>query len=324
MARILILALVSVALGIRSGPQLQVGVDSITAVFHGKEVPNIAEHHPVKPRREQPLSLIESNLSDEVSTPCRNGQTLWKETGKVLGKGANGIVSEVSSDGTSVYALKQPLDQHAAADNKKEMQIMTDASSCSNVLPLTDGRPCVEKAGTNQRLMYSYVAPEMKGDLLTWLRAVSFIRRKHCGKTVLKQVYFGLKCLHASGWIHGDLKSDNIFYQGEDSEGCPTGLVLADFGLSAQIGSIRNKFNSKYFDASSHLPSSLFRDQEDTLKIQVDENHIRMSEGVDMCSFAMMMYFNFGMTVDGGAMELFTGGRGGCGPMGPGRQKPLP
>mmetsp|Transcript_57772 Transcript_57772/g.104034 ORF Transcript_57772/g.104034 Transcript_57772/m.104034 type:complete len:323 (-) Transcript_57772:25-993(-) len=322
MARILILALVSVALGIRSGPQLQVGVDSITAVFHGKEVPNIAEHHPVKPRREQPLSLIESNLSDEVSTPCRNGQTLWKETGKVLGKGANGIVSEVSSDGTSVYALKQPLDQYAAADNKKEMQIMTDASSCSNVLHLTDERPCVDKGWTNERLMSAYVAPEMKGDLLSWVRSVNNTQRAHCAQAVFKQLWDGLSCLHASGWIHGDFKEDNVFYQGEDREGCPAGVVLADFGLSEKIGSITGKFLAEDYQGSSHLPSSMFKGKRDYLNIAEGYDAVKVTPSIDLCSLAEMMWFTYGLEVGGPASMV--GGEGECGPMGPGRKERLP
>ena len=130
----------------------------------------------------------------------------------------------------------------------------------------------------------------------------------------------GLDCMHKSGYMHGDLKPDNILFEDFDDDGCPTGVQLADFGISSELSSLQDKFDGDYFMGSWHLPGAVFTDVKDPLNLSKGEFFIP-DRRIDECSFALLMFRFFKRRVPSIVKDL---GKGACGPMGPGRKLMMP
>ena len=218
--------------------------------------------------------------------------------------------------------------QQGKAVMEHEAQVMLAANqhSCSHVIPLITPAPCVD--GKQQH--YSFVTTLLPYDLFKWRnQQTSRVKLQHCYPVVARAVYDGLKCLHASGYIHWDLKDDNILFKDFDADGCPSGIVLGDLGLAQQIGSSIYKFAASNYAGSSHLVASLFDGQSDPLGIntmvRVRGTYVNgaiVQAKIDYCSWAMMVTYIFGLPEDKDLTKML--GKGSCGPMGPGRRKLYP
>eukprot|EP00746_Dinoflagellata_sp_MGD_P027600 gnl/MRDRNA2_/MRDRNA2_165130_c0_seq1.p1 gnl/MRDRNA2_/MRDRNA2_165130_c0~~gnl/MRDRNA2_/MRDRNA2_165130_c0_seq1.p1 ORF type:complete len:253 (+),score=20.64 gnl/MRDRNA2_/MRDRNA2_165130_c0_seq1:40-798(+) len=124
-----------------------------------------------------------------------------------------------------------------------------------------------------------------------------------------------MKGLHKAGYIHGDIKTDNILYAGVDTRGCPTGLRLTDFGLSFRIGSQQSKYDRSYYAGSWHLPACLFEGQVcQLLGVSSSYSKFIADERIDYCSYTDLM------VTFGPAPKLISAKGGNCGPMGPNRR----
>ena len=218
--------------------------------------------------------------------------------------------------------------QQGKAVMEHEAQVMLAANqhSCSHVIPMITPAPCLD--GKQQH--YSFVTTLLPYDLFKWRnQQTSRVKLQHCYPVVAKAVYDGLKCLHASGYIHGDLKDDNILFKDFDADGCPSGIVLGDLGLAQKIGSSIYKFHASNYAGSSHLVASLFDGQSDPLGIntmvRVQGTYVNaaiVQAKIDYCSWAMMVTYIFGLPEDKDLTKML--GKGSCGPMGPGRRKLYP
>ena len=131
----------------------------------------------------------------------------------------------------------------------------------------------------------------------------------------------GLDCMHGSGYMHGDLKPDNILFEDFDDDGCPTGVQLADFGISRKLSSLEGKFDGAYFMGSWHLPGTVFTRVEDPLKLSKGKSFFTPDRRIDECSFALLMFRFFKRRVSSIVKDV---GKGACGPMGPGRKLMMP
>ncbi|OLP77226.1 hypothetical protein AK812_SmicGene42735, partial [Symbiodinium microadriaticum] len=140
---------------------------------------------------------------------------------------------------------------------------------------------------SNELMSASYIAPEMKGDLHHWVhgpfKELDKATRQMCAERVIRQLFSGMLCLHEAGYIHGDLKGDNVFYEGLDRDGCPTGVVLADFGSSMKVGLPMQRYSKRYYEGSGHLPGSIFTGIKDTLEIGRGMYHAIASTDIDKC-----------------------------------------
>lgn len=71
----------------------------------------------------------------------------------------------------------------------------------------------------------------------------AFLRHSRPGlawlQALLKRVLDGLSAIHRAGLVHGDLTAANILLPGRD----PAQALICDFGLAAEIGSIRSGFD---------------------------------------------------------------------------------
>ena len=134
--------------------------------------------------------------------------------------------------------------------------------------------------------------------------------------------------MHEAGYMHGDLKPDNVLFEDFDADGCPKGIQLADFGLSHELGKPHIKFPKQYYNISWHEAGTVFNGVKDpfklTTKVEVNgkyKMHYVVDSRLDECSFAMLMYELFNERVPSIQEHL---GKGACGPMGPERGLMMP
>ena len=295
------------------------------------------EHEPFLPQKPRAAETAETaaagtpgNLMEtgQLDGECSKEDEVWTLTGKELGKGRNVSVVEVKGKHhKGRYALKEALDDHGVEDVKNEMAVMSAAMrhSCPAVMRLTEEAPCIKDGkwfGKSSKKAAAYVSPEMQGDLFSWMK--HNIRRFYCSSRMVQQVAQGMHCLHSAGYIHGDLKSDNMFYKELDEEGCPSGIVLAGFRLSKKVNEIVGTYDGQYFSGSDHLPDSLFDGHEDSLHIRVPGTTASYyaDPKIDYCSLSAWAYFNFkipgNIENSGTVWNIENTGipYHGCGPMG--------
>jgi len=125
-----------------------------------------------------------------------------------------------------------------------------------------------------------------------------------------------ITCLHrgGKGYLHGDLKGDNIYYTKLDDFQCPIGLKIADFGLSSRLGTTEEKYSSKYWNSAGHMPAFVFRHMEKVDPLSKvpgavsTKTHFVVLNLIDWCSYAFMMFIDFGLDVMGSKFD--------CGMMG--------
>ncbi|CAE8617748.1 unnamed protein product, partial [Polarella glacialis] len=149
---------------------------------------------------------------------------------------------------------------------------MEASAGCRHVLHVGDTRPCVD----GEELRGAFVMVKMAGDLNKWLR-------------LAKQLADGLQCLHSAGYVQGDFLAQNVFYEALDDMKCPSGLRVADFGLSVPIGADRHS----YFAA--RLYKMRMRDSKypwfglpSTWRFKVDPS-------IDWCEYSFLMHEHFRM-----------------------------
>lgn len=82
---------------------------------------------------------------------------------------------------------------------------------------------------------------------LTYMMAIraSYVR-SHLTSAVVSKISARDRHILGGKYLHNDLKEDNVLFEDLDNDGCPIGLVLADFGMSAKIGSKTSDLASRY------------------------------------------------------------------------------
>merc|ERR1712224_1108726 len=95
----------------------------------------------------------------------------------------------------------------------------------------------------------------------------------------------GLRCLWKAGYIHGDLKADNVLYEGVDPEQCPSGVRLTDFGLSRERGLPMVTYSTDFYEEATHLPEFLFTHE---------ESEVEATSKIDICSLKTLMVEDIG------------------------------
>lgn len=275
---------------------------------------------PQKSGWDHPLTSESSALLDTTnikSAEC-DGNILWKsgirwKSGPFLGAGCGGTIMQVTTSNTDMskqYAMKMPsgdINCGAAQVIHKEAQIMKETTErfwtgrypeCQHVAPLFDSTPCLDDV----LIKGAYVSLKMEVDLQGWYNRYAHRNehiQKECRGSIAQQLADGLRCLHIAGkhgYMHGDVKMDNILVESIDPVTfCPEGLRLIDFGHSHARGSRVPKHSEEYFSTSRHLPDSVFQDASDSLFLTVESNPdmFYASSQVDWCSFAYLMNSNF-------------------------------
>jgi len=313
------------------------------ALLKGFLLDGVGLDPPQKPEQDRPSTSESSAMLDTTSIRCE-GNRRWETgirwtAGPSLGTGEGGNIFQVTANNTNKskqYAIKTPHwhNQSSSQDIDHEAMIMqaTTAlfrtghnSKCQHVAPLFDPTPCLDDVLI---LTGAYVTLKMEMDLQKWYKNYAQWNehvRKECQGTIARQLAYGLSCLHtagAHGFMHGDLKMDNVLVESIDLDtGCPRGLRLIDFGLSHALGSVVKKHRQVFFKGSAHLPDSVFEGAPDTLSLtlETNPNMFYASSHIDWCSYVYIMNSKFHYTPPRNAFKIAKATS--CGRMGVGRQR---
>lgn len=149
---------------------------------------------------------------------------------RVLGEGANGRVYLVS-EGDKPYAMKMGFD---TADHQSEINALTALSRSGRFRHFLRDVDDYEREGKQYPF---YVMRWIRGEHLA-----AFIEKRGQDWVgpIGRQLLLRLDELHASGWIFGDLKLDNVLAVGYGE------IELVDFGGATQIGRAVRQFTEMY------------------------------------------------------------------------------
>lgn len=290
---------------------------------------------PETPRLAPISSAPSSMIQSELPPSCDDAR--WTSGFKTLGKGAYGSVHTVQDNKRSLmmsgkkqrfYAAKIPS-KGGEEEARREIEVLTKTKelNCLHVLKLVEKDPCMKVSGKDYLFKDSFVVDLLPSDLRQ-IRSSEGTLPAKCFRPVFDAIRSGLDCLHKAGYIHGDLKADNVLFEATDADGCPTGIQLADFGLSKKIGEFTPKFPFPFYLRCYHEPATMFEQIPDTFNVSAwkpyggrQKWHFQAEPRLDECSFALLMYRLFGERVPEIQEEL---GRGACGPMGPQRVLEMP
>ena len=142
-------------------------------------------------------------------------------TGHFISSGAQGKVSLFYDDDDKTdFAVKVFECEYSFQNEKGALEALGD---CSNIVKLYNPPDDLHIPSSSLELVYY-----SNGDLLTFLEKLQ-VRglREDMAKYILKQILMGCKNAHDRGYIHRDIKLENIFL---DDYYCPH---VGDFGLAS-------------------------------------------------------------------------------------------
>ena len=122
---------------------------------------------------------------------------------RLLGKGAYGEVWKCLHDEESV-AVKIVVERSAIEHSSRELEALSALVGHRNVLQL------IEAVNTDTRL---FIVTEYAqgGDLLHYMqRNSSKPMSENMARKVFRQLVSGLASIHQQGWVHRDIKLENI------------------------------------------------------------------------------------------------------------------
>jgi len=150
-----------------------------------------------------------------------------------IGQGAVGTIFQAEDSVGNVVAIKEmTLNEKQKQALYAEVSILKALGSHQNIVILFESYKAADKIWMVMELMDG-------GDLTSILTKYPEIQLNETQITRLTvDVLFGLAYIHSQGFIHRDIKSDNVLLnmRGE--------VKIADFGFSAKITAERDKRNS--------------------------------------------------------------------------------
>jgi len=164
----------------------------------------------------------------------------WKMQTKSLGTGTYGAVQQVKNAQGKQYAIKSVLKAANRSELENEITALRHFERCPGVVKMIDESPCDE---TGQRIKDAYVMELYQQDLHTYMHSNLI-----CFGYIFVEVLRAVDCMHSHGWIHADIKPNNVFLNTplitSATECSDPGwqVAVGDFGLSHPIGSHFDQF----------------------------------------------------------------------------------
>lgn len=153
---------------------------------------------------------------------------------KLLGSGSYGVVHLVKTVGSvpeKLYAVKSS-DETVSSSLRKERQVLAQFIGSPNIVQCFGGFTSFRRdEGNTYNLFLEYASG---GSMLDLMRDYGGRIPERDAMLYAKMILEGLVDIHQKGFVHSDLKPDNILVFPKDGD-LPS-LKIADFGLVKQLG----------------------------------------------------------------------------------------
>lgn len=162
--------------------------------------------------------------------------------GKKIGLGSGGKVYESKSPGGTEIAIKCNFkgDRDDFATGLRELNVNNRLSRHPNITPLHKafiGNPfndgMISPPGPNESInLIHYIFPKASSDLNSYFKGKNHSVPFNVVKKLMVDILLGVEHIHASGFMHRDLKEQNILIF-DKGDGNPIAKIC-DFGLAKQ------------------------------------------------------------------------------------------
>jgi len=221
------------------------------------------------------LSGISSATKDVLRKAIEEQNKFKQMTPEELGNAHNAAIKK------ELQTLKGDMRAY-----EQEGPAMEAASKCSDqgMVKMIDRKPCLQFAiavqpedGTPPQMemewqrMPGYVMNFIEGtDLRRWSRDTAKLGKGKWNECfnpehengLFKSLAEQLACFHGQGWVHQDLKADNVFLGKDGQDGCPTSIHLGDPGIAEKTytltGTLTGTFPESSYDRCNHMVDSVF------------------------------------------------------------------
>jgi len=154
-------------------------------------------------------------------------KNLTKGIGKI-GEGSQATVEKHQIIGTQNFVAIKTYTSNRSIDISilRELNAFQKLKDCQSIVQWID----IDFKLSGKGLLVQFMMPLYKQDLYDFMTHTSTRQRIQMVETYLNQMFAALTTLYYRGIVHSDIKPANILLDYEDN------LVLADFGLSTQMG----------------------------------------------------------------------------------------
>lgn len=203
------------------------------------------------------LRHVESNCSSEVfNLP---GYTCVKDM--PIGQGAAGTAYLIKKDGIT-YVMKV---QAVAERSKRELNILESIRDTTYVVDLVDH-------ATKFGKYYFVITYGSQGSLLDFIEKSSYFSDMSNVYSFFRKLYEGMKGIHGKGFIHADLKLENVVVTAENEP------MIIDFDMAVEIGKTYPPRGTLQY-----MPPEILKEFQQS-------NFLMYNEQMDLYSFTVMMY----------------------------------
>lgn len=223
--------------------------------------------HRTPPRTERDAARFESRKRQAMTERLRDAVEEWRDTGILLGAGANGKVYQLRGMRTSIKAARKrviALSYDQIREIKAELDMIKSLDHVRT--PLNDARSCTLKLFSQEHIMrclgsldhrlgssfgMDIIMPFYSTDLEHF---ISSQPDANIFEIVFPQIMDGVEYLHMKGIVHRDLKSGNIMLLYPKA---PFRIAITDFGLSKALqGNLNTGFKGTPFYVAPEVISS--------------------------------------------------------------------
>ncbi|KAK8499422.1 hypothetical protein V6N13_010548 [Hibiscus sabdariffa] len=176
---------------------------------------------------------MDSDLQVVKGMSFRTGQlTEWVKW-KSLGSGGFGYVylATVTKPVPRLVAVK--YSSSPSPSLQKEYRVLRRFLDCPNIVQCYGEVITIEGGVTNHNLLLEYAD---RGNLLSLIKKYGGKIPESHVRHYTKLIVEGLCVIHEKGYVHCDIKPQNILVYCSNQSGCLSSLKIADFGLAKEPG----------------------------------------------------------------------------------------
>ncbi|XVF85471.1 hypothetical protein PTKIN_Ptkin17bG0120700 [Pterospermum kingtungense] len=170
----------------------------------------------------------------------KSGLTLQWIKRKNLGVGSHGVVDLIEIKNPVPHQLAVKYSRYRSPSLEKEYRVLQRFLGCPNIVQCYDQIMTVDQYEEKYHNLFLDYAAD--GDLLDLMKKYGGKIPESHARRYTKMILQGLCDVHGRGYVHCDIKPDNILVYPSRAPGSLSTLKIADFGAAMELGESARSF----------------------------------------------------------------------------------